>query len=67
MSFHRGHGKHHEDEALGKPVSFDCSLFDPDDVAEAVEKAGFGVVEVTVRRPYDFEFPTRRVYVLADK
>jgi SAM-dependent methyltransferase len=67
VSFHRGQGELHEDEVLDTQVSFDCTLFEPDEVALAMEEAGLSVVETTVRRPYEFEYPSQRVYVLADK
>ena len=67
VSFHRGQGELHEEEELGFPVSFDCTLFEPEEVAGAMEKAGFEVIETTIRRPYEQEFPTCRVYILAEK
>jgi hypothetical protein len=42
-------------------------LFEPDEVAGVLENSGYSVAEVTVRRPYDFEYPTRRVYILGEK
>ena len=67
IAFHRGEGILHEDDVLDTHVSFDCTLFEPDEVTEVLENTGFPVVEVTVRRPYDFEYPTKRVYILAEK
>jgi SAM-dependent methyltransferase len=67
VAFHRGKGELHEDEELGLPVSFDCTLFEPEEVARAMEKAGFEVVETTVRRPYKEEYQRCRVYILAEK
>jgi SAM-dependent methyltransferase len=67
VSFHRGRGELHEDEVLGTQVSFDCTLFEPNEVALAMEEAGFSVAETTIRRPYEIEYPTQRVYILADK
>ena len=67
LAFHRGQGEFHEDEALGKPIPFDCTLFEPEEMASSMERAGFTIGDVTVREPYDFEFPTSRVYVLARK
>jgi ubiquinone/menaquinone biosynthesis C-methylase UbiE len=67
VSFHQGQGELHEDEVLGTQVSFDCTLFEPGEVALALAEAGFDVVETTVRRPYEIEYPTQRVYILADK
>lgn len=66
-SFHQGKGELHEDEALGTPVSFNCTLFEPDEVEDAMEKSGLSVAETTIRRPYETEYPTQRVYVLAEK
>ena len=66
-SFHQGQGELHEDEVLGMPVSFDCTLFEPNEVAHAMEEAGLSVAEITIRRPYEIEYPTQRVYILADK
>jgi len=67
IAFHRGQGELHEDEELGFPVSFDCTLFEPEEVARAMEKAGLEVAETTVRKPYKEELPTCRVYILAEK
>jgi ubiquinone/menaquinone biosynthesis C-methylase UbiE len=67
IAFHRGEGILHEDDVLDTHVSFDCTLFEPDEVAGVLEDSGYSVVEVTVRRPYDFEYPTKRVYILAEK
>jgi SAM-dependent methyltransferase len=67
VSFHRGRGEIYEDEDLGFPVSFDCTLFEPDEVSRAMENAGFEIAETTVRRPYQQEYQTCRVYILAEK
>jgi hypothetical protein len=67
ISVHRGTGSFHEDEALGKPVAFDCTLFEPEEMTGVVERAGFSLQEVTVRAPYDTEYPTTRVYVWGKK
>ncbi|HID30164.1 MAG TPA: class I SAM-dependent methyltransferase [Desulfobacterales bacterium] len=67
VSFHKGQGELHEDGVLDTQVSFDCALFEPEEVELRMDEAGFSIVETTVRRPYDIEYPTHRVYVLADK
>ena len=67
LAFHRGQGTFHEDEALGKPIPFDCTLYEPEEMASSLERAGFTIEDATVRDPYDFEFPTTRAYVLARK
>jgi SAM-dependent methyltransferase len=66
VSFHEGRGELHEDKVLDTPVSFDCTLFEPGEVALAMEKTGFSIVETTVRRPYEIEYPTQRVYITAE-
>ncbi len=66
-SFHKGQGELHEDHVLDTHVSLDCTLFEPEEVARAMEEAGLSVAEITVRRPYDAEYPTQRAYILADK
>lgn len=63
VSFHKGEGALHEEESLGKPIPFDCTLFEPDEVREVMEDVGFVIEMVAVRSPYDFEFPTTRVYI----
>ncbi|OGD22442.1 MAG: hypothetical protein A2Y69_15195 [Candidatus Aminicenantes bacterium RBG_13_59_9] len=67
VAFHRGQGEIHEDEDLGYPVSFDCTLFEPEEVSRAMEEADLEIVETTVRRPYKQEYQTCRVYILAEK
>jgi ubiquinone/menaquinone biosynthesis C-methylase UbiE len=67
LAFHGGQGTFHEDETLGKPIPFDCTLYAPEEMASSMERAGFTIDDVTLREPYDFEFPTTRVYVLARK
>jgi ubiquinone/menaquinone biosynthesis C-methylase UbiE len=67
VAFHRGQGEIHEDEDLGFPVSFDCTLFEPEEVSQAMENARLEIVETTVRKPYPQEYQTCRVYILAKK
>lgn len=66
-AFHRGQGLLHEDNVLGTSSSFDCTLFEPDEVQIALERAGLRVMTNTTREPYDIEYPTRRVYILSQK
>jgi hypothetical protein len=44
-----------------------ATLFEPDEMRGAMEAAGLVVDAVTARDPYDFEYPTRRVYAVAMK
>jgi SAM-dependent methyltransferase len=67
VSVHKGNEKFHDDNLWDTGLSFDCWFFEPDEVSSAMERAGLSVAEVTVRRPYETEFPTERVYILGDK
>jgi len=67
ISFHEGSGEHHEEESLGMPIAFDCTLFEPEEVAETMSHTGFAVKEINTRPPYDLEFPTTRVYIWATR
>jgi SAM-dependent methyltransferase len=67
LSFHGGTGELHADEFLGLPVSIDATLFQPDEMAGYLRRAGFTVDHVATREPYDFEFQSTRVYISATK
>jgi SAM-dependent methyltransferase len=67
VSVHGGEGELHADEFLGLPVSIDATLFQPDEMAGYVRRAGFSVDTVATREPYDFEFQSTRVYISATK
>jgi SAM-dependent methyltransferase len=67
LSFHRGTGELPLEDVWGSGVSFALTLFEPDEVAALLEEAGLAVQETTVRKPYEFEYPTKRVYVVARK
>jgi len=67
VSFHRGEGELHRDEWFGQTVSIDFRLFQPDEMVSYLERAGFADIVTTVREPYEFEYPTTRVYISASK
>src|SRR5206468_10082588 len=67
LSFHGGEGELHADEFLGLAVSFDATLFRPEEMAEYLTGSGFEVDEVVARQPYEFEYQTTRVYARATK
>jgi SAM-dependent methyltransferase len=67
VSFHRGDGELHRDEWFGQPVSIDFRLFQPDEMAGYLERAGFENITTVEREPYEFEYPTKRVYISANK
>jgi SAM-dependent methyltransferase len=67
IAFHGGDGEIHRDEWYGKTVSIDATLFQPDEMREYAARTGFVVDEMLTRDPYDFEYPTQRVYMFATK
>lgn len=67
ISFHEGEGELHRDEWYGQPVSIDVTLMNGEEMTDYLEAAGFEVDLIVKRQPYDFEYPTRRVYVQASK
>jgi len=67
ISFHSGEGVLHRDEWYDKPISIEVTLFGSDEMSGYLEAAGFETVSFAERAPYEFEYPTRRVYVSAKK
>jgi SAM-dependent methyltransferase len=67
MSAHGGTGIVHRDDFLGASVPFEATLFSLGEIVSLVERAGFWVDEAHQRPPYDFEYPTPRIYVLAHR
>ena len=67
IAFHGGEGELHRDQWYEKPVSIDVTLFQNDEMSGYLEASGFEVVGIAERDPYEFEYPTRRVYISARK
>ena len=67
ISFHGGEGMLHRDEWYDKPISIDVTLFGSDEMSGYLESAGFEDVAIVEREPYEFEYPTPRVYASAKK
>ena len=67
LSFHGGQGELHRDEWYDQPISIDVTLFEKEEMAGYLEAAGFEVERVVEREPYEFEYPTRRVYIFGRK
>jgi SAM-dependent methyltransferase len=67
ISFHGGEGELHRDAWYEKPVSIDVTLFQKQEMAGLLEAAGFKVETIAERNPYDFEYPTQRLYAVARK
>ena len=67
LSFHGGDGELHRDQWYDKPISIDVTLFGSDEMSGYLESAGFQIEKIAEREPYEFEYPTRRVYASARK
>ena len=67
FSFHGGKGTLHRDEWYDKLVSIDVTLFEREEMAGYLEESGFEVERIVEREPYEFEYPTRRVYAFGRK
>jgi SAM-dependent methyltransferase len=68
LGFHRGEEVIHLDEWWGIPVCLDAYFFEPKQIAQLIEAAGFNVQEIIEREPYpEVEYPSRRAYVFAQK
>jgi SAM-dependent methyltransferase len=67
LAFHGGEGELHRDEWYGQTVSIDFRLFRPDEMAAYLEAAGFSDIKTIEREPYEFEHPTKRIYMFARK
>jgi ubiquinone/menaquinone biosynthesis C-methylase UbiE len=67
LAVHGGTGTVTSSEFLGKPVPFEATLFDKNELVDLVTAAGFEVTNATIRQPYEFEFQTPRMYVAATR
>jgi SAM-dependent methyltransferase len=67
LTFHGGEGELHRDEWYGETVSIDFRLFQPDEMTRYLEAAGFADIKIVEREPYEFEHPTRRIYMFGRK
>jgi SAM-dependent methyltransferase len=67
VSFHGGEGELHRGEWYGKQVSIDVTLFSKEEMSRYIEAAGFEVERIVEREPYEFEYPTRRIYAFGRK
>lgn len=67
LAFHGGQGEVHREEWYGERVKIHATLFTLDEMATLLRGVGFTVVEKLERPPYEGEYPSQRVYVLARK
>jgi SAM-dependent methyltransferase len=65
LAVHAGVGTVHADDWFGQGVSVEATLFGADELVALLRGSGFSVEAVTLRRPYPFEHPTRRLYARA--
>ena len=67
IAFHGGVGQVHAEEWFGEKISMRATLFEPNEMREWLQATGLAVDEVAARDPYEFEYPTRRVYASGTK
>ena len=68
LAFHIGEETVHLEEWWEQPVSVDFVFFQPDEMSDYLQTAGFEVEEVIERPPYEnIEHPSRRAYIFARK
>jgi SAM-dependent methyltransferase len=66
LSFHIGDKVLHVDELWGQRTSLDFVFFEPSEIRQALEAAGFAIEEIVERDPYpDVEYQSRRAYIFA--
>lgn len=67
VSFHGGEGELQREEWYDKKVAIKVTLFGKEEMSGYMAAAGFEVERVVEREPYEFEYPTRRVYAFGRK
>ena len=73
ISFHAGEGEVHVDqyhsqsEQHGPKIALHVTFFSLEEMRRNVEVAGFSIEESPDREPCEFEYPSRRGYILARK
>lgn len=66
LAFHLGQGELHLDTWWDRPVNAEFIYFQTAEMRQALEAAGFAILEAQEREPYaDVEHPSRRAYILA--
>jgi ubiquinone/menaquinone biosynthesis C-methylase UbiE len=68
FSFHVGNNTIHMDEFLDHHVDIDFYFFETKPIIETAKNAGFNIVDVIERHPYEgVEYPSRRAYLWCKK
>ena len=65
LAFHGGQGEVHRDEWFGEPVRVHATFFESEEMAGWLRAAGFTVLDSLERPPYEEEYQSRRIYLLA--
>ncbi|HMG33140.1 MAG TPA: class I SAM-dependent methyltransferase [Blastocatellia bacterium] len=65
LALHGGEGSIRREEWYGRPVSLSVTLFDSEEMCGYLRDTGFEISKSLARGPYDFEYPTQRLYVWA--
>ncbi len=67
LAFHGGESEVHTENWFDQGVSIDATQFSLAEMTGYLQAAGFRVEQAVEREPYDFEYASRRVYILAMK
>jgi len=67
LAFHGGEGEVHAENWFDQGVAIDATLFTSEEMAGYLRVARFQVEQVVDREPYDFEYQSRRVYIVGNK
>ena len=67
LAFHGGVGEAHTDDWFGTGVSVSATLYEGNEIALLLQAAGFEVEDILERPPYDSEYQSRRIYIVARK
>ena len=73
LAFHAGEGEvhveqyHSRGEQKGPEIALHVTFFEIGEFEQYLQAAGFKVEESLEREPYQFEYPSRRAYILARK
>jgi ubiquinone/menaquinone biosynthesis C-methylase UbiE len=67
LAVHGGAGEVHTENWFGQGVSIDATLFTAEEITGYLHEAGLQVEQVHERDPYDFEYQSRRVYILGTR
>jgi SAM-dependent methyltransferase len=67
VAVHGGQQSLHANAMGNESADLDVTLFELDELTRYIERAGFDIVEAHQRDPYEYEHPTQRLYVWAER